>query len=231
VSVKKRSTTSNESRSGSLNRNNVYSADAVRDWAWRVRSGIGFLKMNEKFMLVAMSTSVNPLGLCEMPVRYLADHIGVGLRQAQRIIGQLIHYELVRPLDVAPEGRPVDVMRKFSLNLNIDPDTWRPTSDASGKRHYVQDAGLVRGIKHAEFMAALVKALPGHDDYLNSDYLNYLSLISPIGVRSRQFDFVSPSPDVTTKVFEYKKIIIEIASRIASTPVERIHMIPRKGYR
>lgn len=211
--------------SGDLKRNNVYSADAVRDWAWRIRSGAGGLRMNEKFTLVAVANGSNPMGICELPVRYLADHIGVGVRQAQRLLAALNRYELLSFVDVSPVGRPNDVVRKFVLNLTIDPDTWSPAEMPlirQGQRP------LMRRIQRQAFLDAI---RPELEKVASKFEFNELICIDVIGVRSKQLDFVSPRPDATNAAFKHKNLILRVASRLTDSEVTRLHMIPRKGYR
>jgi hypothetical protein len=211
-------------RSGSLKRNNVYSPDDVRGWAARIRCGPGGIKMNQKFMLIAIASSSNPRGISEVPVRYLADYIGVGMRQAQRIILELSRLELISFIDLPPEGRPLDVVRKFSLNTVIDPDTWAP-KDATTSYTTRQ---MLRVPRQA-FLDSLNTRIP--NIAANRHDLMLLSSIYPIGVRSKQFDFVSPDVEATNAWYRWQKVILEIASEITQSKVVRTHLIPRKGYR
>jgi hypothetical protein len=207
-------------REGALKRNNVYTTDAVRDWAGRIHAGPGGVKLNEKFMLVAMSASCNPRGMCEIPVRYLADYIGVGIRQAQRIIKRLVQYELVSAEGLLLEHRPVDVVRKFQLHTTIDPDAWNP-KDGS-------EVPLMRHMREA-FQARLRAAL-AEKKLSDIEYIN-LSQVHLVVVRSKQLDFVSPDVEVTNTAYRYKKVLLELASTMSKSEVLRLHMIPKKGYR
>lgn len=206
--------------SGRLQRNNVYSADAVRDWAWRIHCGPGGIKMNEKFMLVALAGSSNPRGVCELPVRYLADQVGVGMRQAQRIIKKLISYELVSADEVAPQGRPNDVVRKFILHTTFDADTWTPSSNAS--------YATWQQIRKA-FNDHLRAALAGNK-INDTDFLD-LAHIHLVCVRSKVLKFVSPDAQVTKTAFRHQKFIVECVASHAKTHISTIALIPKKGYR
>lgn len=213
--MKKRPTDTPESRSGSLQRNNVYSSDAVRDWAWRIRSGPTGIRMNEKFMLIAMSTSVNPRGVCELPVRYLADHIGVGMRQAQRLIVKLIHYDLVIAMDIAPQGRPNDIVRTFKLNTTIEADTWTPSkTEVPLMRHF-------RELLRAEVAARRLS----EDDFV---LLMSLYLFVP---RSKRMEFVSPDAEVTKAFYRWERMIVSAVSKFTNLEIRQSHLIPKPGYR
>lgn len=207
-------------RSGSLNRNNVYTTDAVRDWAGRIHCGSGGIRMNEKYLLEVMAASCNPRGVCELPVRYLADHIGIGMRQAQRIIQKLIHYELVMADGVAPQGRPNDIVRKFILRTTIDPDTWEP-----------KDGGVVPLMRHMRqtltdrLRAAVTARKISEDDFFQ------LVQVHLVTVQSKRLDFVSPDVEVTNAAYRFKKVLLDIASTVTNSEVRTLHMIPKKGYR
>lgn len=217
IPMSKKRTASPEELSGRLKRNNVYTPDAVRDWAGRIRAGKGGIRLNEKFMLVAMSHNCNPRAVCELPVRYLADYIGVGLRQAQRIIQQLIRYELIASIDLVPQGRPVDVVRKFVLSTSIDPDVWEPK----------------QGTSYATLRQAFVDRLKVAVVEKKITEMQFLQLASIhiVGIQSKRLVFVSPDADVTNAAFAFKKALMEMAATITGTEVLQIHMIPKKGYR
>ncbi len=206
---------------GSLQRNNVYTTDAVRDWAGRIHCGHGGIKMNEKYLLEVMASSCNPRGICELPVRYLADHVGVGIRQAQRIIQRLIRYELVAAEDFVPQGRPIDVVRKFLLRTTIDPDTWSP-KDGDRTASYTT---LLRAAFAERIKQALTAGKINDIEYLS------LAQIHIVCVQSKRLDFVSPDAEVTNTAYRYKKVLFDVASTITKTEVLRLHMIPKKGYR
>lgn len=207
-------------RSGALKRNNVYTTAAVLDWAGRIHCGPGGIKMNEKFMLEVMAMSSNPLGVCELPVRYLADHIGVGMRQAQRIIQKLIHYELVTSLDVPAQGRPNDIVRKFLLKTVLDPDTWEPPDSAQ--------LPIMRRCRAA--WDETLKAALAANEISDIGFLN-LSQVHLVGVRSKLLKYVSPNAEITNTVHRHKLLLLDLVRAITKSEVDDIALIPKKGYR
>ena len=218
--MKRRHKDTPETREGSLKRNNVYTTAAVQDWAARIHCGHGGIKMNEKYMLEVMAQSCNPRGVCELPVRYLADHIGVGLRQGQRIIQKLINYELVSAMDVAPQGRPNDIVRKFVLSTTIDPDSWEPPDGTQ--------VSLMRRIRE-EVRARLHAALA--EKKISDHAFMHLSAVHLVAVQSKRLDFVSPDSEVTDAVYKVKSFFLDVASKVLNAEVTKLHMIPKKGYR
>ena len=207
-------------REGALQRNNIYSSDAVRDWADRIHCGVGGIQMNEKFMLVGLSKSCNPRGVCELPVRYLADYIGVGMRQAQRILKQLINYELVYADEVPSQGRPNDIVRKFTLNTTLDPDTFEPKSSTQ--------LPLMRRFRDA--VKSRLHQMNAKNELGDMGLLELCS-VHFVLIHSKRLDFVSPDSDTTNRVFYHEKLFLDLASEFSNSTVTKLHMIPKKGYR
>jgi len=204
--------------------NIIQTTDSVKDWAWRIRG----LKPNQKIMLLAMANSVNAHGVCEIAVRYLADHCDVGMRQAQRLIQELNLLELITVIDLGPQqGRPNDLVRAFALKITKDPDTWRPPEGGPVKKGTTSYTTFPTQV----FLEALRVRLP-QNPYYETEYRMFLSMIEIVGIRSGRLEFAAPNRDVTDKCYSHEKLILAVASELTGAKlVKRPHMIPRKGYR
>lgn len=192
----------------------------AENWAWRLR----FLSAPLKLLLIAMARQCNAAGVCEVPVRWLADHCNVAVRHTQKEIVILSDLGLITAVELSPGT--VDKTRYFCLQTHLDPDVWEPgKNDVLLMRHRGTAA-----ITAQAFQQRLCK-ICYETPRLESLYASFLGWIVPLGINApkgpnARLRLLVKHPEVVDVLHraDVKAVVLRAASEVSGVDVKKFQI-------